>query len=183
MANAVHPYGFRWVEDPHGTSPTPRVRQLVANGGEAGLTLYRGQPVRLVSGYLAASTGDGSVGDVVGICNEYLVLAAGVQRLHVPVILAHNAYFEVQVDADFAPADLDTFLTLAASDKYDIGSPTLGRSNGTSSAVLDGTGGGQALVIVDYPYRPDNEIGRYMDVIVRFDESQFRGQPDFVVYD
>jgi hypothetical protein len=182
MANAVHPYGFRWVEDPHGTSCTPRVRQLVASGGESGLTLYRGQPVTLSAGYLIASTGDGSVGDLVGICNEYVILAASVLK-QVPVILAHNAYFEVQTDADFVCADVDAFLVLAHGNKYDIGSPTSGRSNGCSAAVLDGTGGGQALNIVDYPLRPDNEFGPYMDVIVRFDESQFRGQPDFVVFD
>ena len=183
MANAVHPYGFWWVEDPHGTSCTPRVKHFTASGEEGGSTLYRGQPVKLVGGYLYGSTGDGSVGDLVGICDQYVILAAGESKYDVPVVLASHAFFAVQTDSGFVCADRDAWDALIGADKYDISNPSSGRSNGSSSAVLNSTGGGQALILVDYPDRPDNEFGPYMDVIVRFDETQFRGQPEFVNFD
>lgn len=183
MANAVHPYGFRWVEDPHGTSCTPRVAHFTASAGEGGLTLYRGQPVKLTGGYLYSSTGDGSVGDLVGICDQYVVLLAGESKYNVPVILASHAYFEVQTDSNFVCANEAAWDGLLGFTKYDISNVSSGRANGSSSAVLNGTGGGQALILVEYPKRPDNAPGPYMDVVVRFDETQFRGQPEFVVFD
>ena len=112
MANIDNPHGFEWVENPHGSSNTPRVREFDTKDA-SGHTLYRGQCVKLdATGYLQPITGDGSDPHVVGICQEHVTVAADVLATNIPVVLCAHSYFRIQADDDFVCANRAAFMAL-----------------------------------------------------------------------